>query len=476
MNLWNKLKFVKIKSGFIEDRLSNFEPTAAARRACLIVLIAGIALRVAVFTALTPLGNDNHYEVIEFIVKHHALPRSAQILQAYHPPLYHLLAVPFLMAGGIKTVQLFSLILSVATLAVTWSLIRRLAWIPERFKPWCLALPALHPQFIIFTLLVSNDTLAILLGTLIFESLLRVMQRPTLRRQAALAALLGLGLLTKATFLAFIAPVALMLGIANARAGLGTRAVALRLAGLMALAAALGCYKYVENAIYEGKPLISGLDYDWAWISTQRPTWIGPQSLFDVNVVKLVRTPIISTATAHSWPLLLYGSFWYAFIPESSFRGNLLPGFNRIGSVIYLLGLVPTFLIFVGLASWLGMLSGRRKDSQPAEERIYCGIALLTLLFNLLLIGLAGWKYDIWSVFHGRLLFPSYMALILLLAEGLRWTARRELMVSAMRAFLAGLFFCFITYYAVEIYFSTKYPANPMRFNHMPYTPDMKQR
>lgn len=436
-----------------------------ARRAYLYVLIAGLLLRVFVFFILAPQNTDAHFEIIRHIYLNHALPNSAVYNQSYHPPLYYLLATFFLNFGAFKAVQSFSLILSLATLILFFNLLRRLPWIDDRLKPWCLALPAFHPQFIQYTLFISNDTLAIFLGAAIFDQGWRCLERPTLRHQALLAALLGLGLLTKITFLAFIPPVLLLLIASAARAGIPPRTLALRLAGLILLAALIGGYKFAENTFYFGRPLVNNLDFDPGWARFQRPFWIGPATLLDINLLKLLKFPVISSATIHSAPLLLYGSFWYSFIPDSSFRTNLTD-LKWLGSAIYTLACVPTLLMLIGAL---------RCFTNRNLSRIYFVFAVSVLLLNLALVALAGWKYDIWSIFQGRLLFPAYFALVLLLGEGLGWAARRRWLLRVAGAALAGLFFVFAFYYCAEARLAVKMPV-PANCLIMPMNPiDMRK-
>ncbi len=98
-----------------------------------------------------------------------------------------------------------------------------------------------------------------MIGTLLFYQAARCLEQPSLRRQLLLAVILGLGLLTKFTFLAFCGPVALFLLLLNAGT-LPTRALAIRLVVLLSLAAVLGSYKFVENTIVHGQPFINTLD------------------------------------------------------------------------------------------------------------------------------------------------------------------------------------------------------------------------
>ncbi len=447
--------------------------SAKARRALLIILLVGIALRVVVFSVLSPRNNDDHFAVIEFIHANHAPPITGTLDLAHDPPLYHVLAALLLPLGGIKTVQTLSLVFSIATLGVMAALLARLPWLDEKLLPWCLALPAFHPQFVIYNLFVSNDTLAILIGTLLFYQAARCLEQPSLRRQLWLAVILGVGGLTKFTFLAFCGPVALFLLLLNAGT-LPKRAQAVRLAALLSLAAVVGSYKFVENAIFHGQPFINTLDFDPEWAQQQRPTWIGIRTVLDVNILELVRRPIITRFTAHSWPLTLYGSFWYSFIPESSFRTNLTP-LRFLGSVIYVFALAPTLLMMAGAAIGARALtrSGLPKAAPLREEGIFFVYASTILVMTLLLLTAAAWRYDLWSMFQGRLLFPAYFSLVVLLYEGMRLAERRRAIWLVARCAMAALYLCFFVYIVAEIQLSIVQPVSPMQRSFMPYRINM---
>jgi hypothetical protein len=254
-----------------------------------------------------------------------------------------------------------------------------------------------------------------------------------------------------------------------------------RLAMLLAIAAVVGCYKYVENFLLFGNPTVSNLDFA-DWTAKQRPTWIGVVSLFDVNVLKLFRDPTISPATVHSYPLLLYGSFWYSFVPESTFRSNLVAPFNWLGSLIYLVALCPTLLMSMGALrigrAALEALRPRpgRQNSSNSSRNVFEATLLLTLLLNVLLVISVGWIYDVWSVFQGRLLFPSYLALLMALNAGLEWTESSPIKTKLIRWLLMALYVLFVAYFLIEFWLAGVYPANPLSMDHMPYKVDMNVR
>jgi hypothetical protein len=228
--------------------------------------------------------------------------------------------------------------------------------------------------------------------------------------------------------------------------------------------------------------MVSNLDL-WDWMGDQQqPTWLGFQSLFDFNLLKLVHNPVISTSTVHSYPLMIYGSFWYSLIPESTFHGNLVPPFNRLGSMIYLVALCPTILMLVGAAR-MGLAAirlGSPTIPEPGERTrdrfVYEGSLLLTLLVNFFLILTAGWRYDVWSIFQGRLLFPSYFVLLLAFNAGMEWAESWRLRKNLIRYLMIVLIALFLAYFIVEVWLATLYPENPLRTDHMPYTISMNAR
>src|SRR5262245_22373001 len=446
--------------------------------AFLSVLVSGIVVRVVVFVQMGYFNNDNHLEVIEYVAHHWTSPHADQFSQAFQPPLYYFMAAGFFLLGDIPAVHSLSLMLSIATLLLIAHLLRQLPWINEKIQPWCLALAAFQPQFIIFSLFISNDALTIFLGALIFYQCRRVQVMPSLFNHLLLGIWPGLGLLTKAVFLVFLLPITLLLWMTARQQPSTNHQPSLRLAWVVLITIALGCYKYVENFILFGNPTISNLDL-WLWARNQQPTWIGPQSLFDFNLLKLVSNPVISPATVHSYPLMIYGSFWYALIPESTFRSNLVPPFHRLGSMIYLVALCPTLLMLAGVvrigrsAMRFGFWSLPESDQQARDRLVYEGSLLLTLLLNFFLILAVGWRYDVWSVFQGRLLFPSYFALLLAFTAGMEWAEASRLLSLIIRCLMIALIALFLAYLIVDISLSILYPVNPLRTKHLLYKIDM---
>lgn len=431
------------------------------------MVVAGLAVRLAVSANMGYLNNDNHLAVVAAVAKSWRPVHADQLGQGFHPPLYYFLAAPFYVAGGARAVHLLSLALCCATLVIVADLLRRLPWLGPAGRSWALAVAAFHPQFILFGSFISNDALALPLGALAFWQARRLQQAPSTWNHVLLATIAGCGLLTKASFLAFLLPLAAFVLWDGARRGVPVRSVARLVAVFVGIAVVLGAYKFVENAVLFGNPTISNLDLA-TWPQGQKPTWIGPASIFDFNLAKIVRFPAVTYLTAHSYPLMLYASFWYAFIPESSFQGCLTFPYDRIGSILYVAALVPTALILIGATR----IALPRRPSDP-EREIFERTALAVLALNLAIVLYTGVRSDVWSVFQGRLLFPSYVAILLALAAGIEAAAPRRWTRWIANAGLGAITALFLVYFAAEIQLARSAPADPLLTPHMRYRIDM---
>ncbi len=161
------------------------------------LLALGIALRVAVFWFLDPLNNDTgHLDIIKFVVEHRALPAATASFESYQPPLYYLLAAPLYAASGnLKWVQVLSLLFSILTLLVLYRLLYVDKLLPEpRPRLYAFLMACFLPQFVLFGLYVSNDTLAIFLGAVIVLQVVRFVAGSTIWQAVLLALLVSLGL------------------------------------------------------------------------------------------------------------------------------------------------------------------------------------------------------------------------------------------------------------------------------------------
>lgn len=405
-------------------------------------MIAAVLLRVITFVVLGPTGSDHHYEVIEAILREHRFPLATEYAQAFHPPAYYVLSLPWAMLGGARVVELFSLLLSILNVWLLFRFLRDRAWIQDdRGRLHAMALTAFLPQFVVYSILVSNDTLAMLTGTLALIAALRFESAPT-RSNAAIAGLVAaLGLLTKGTLIGQAAVLLFVIAVVSLRRLPARRAMAC-MTIFVALACILGSYKYVENQVRYGRPLVHNMDFGQMWVDEQRPTITGARSLVDVDLTKLVREPYAERrgggwSNPRSVPLLLYATFWHPYVPVSNFRGTWT-WTPFLAPATYLLAIPATLLLFIGW--WL------------VVRRPRAWIPLAFFAANLAIVLAAGVKYDAWSNFQSRLLFPAFAAIALGYAWGIEWSGRKSRAVARFVDVVSiALYAAFLLYFAIEI-------------------------
>ena len=413
------------------------------------ILVAGLLLRVVVYLVLDPSNNDPHIPIVFWILDHGFPPASDQSPMGFHPPLYYMMAAPFALLGKVKAVQFLSLVFSLANLWFIYRFIRETRLLGEGARLHAMALAASLPQFVIFGNFVSNDSLSFLIGSLCFIQAFRYIERPVNRELFLLALALGAGLLTKGTFLAFVPILGAVVLLKEMSGEKKTSARITAVVLFCLVTVVVGGYKFAENTWRMGTPVVHGLDLEPPWMAEQQGTYQGPGTLLDVNVLKLVREPFLSESTRHSYPLLLYGTFWQPYILESNLVATRNGGLTFVSRVVYLAGLPVTALILLGLGG--GVMKALRVeglDSVSGQQRL---TGILLFFFNLALVVTAGVRYDVWSCFQGRLLFPSAVGIALSLGWGVE-TVSQSLPGSArfLNGLLAGVYLLLGGYLLIE--------------------------
>jgi 4-amino-4-deoxy-L-arabinose transferase-like glycosyltransferase len=421
-------------------------------------LLGGVLLRVLLFKPLYPVNNDDHFGVIRYLLEHGVLPAADLASQGYHPPLYYLLAAPFAAVGGVRGAELVSLALSLLNL---WLLARLVATTEliatDTARRHALAFAALLPQFVVFGLFVSNDALSYPVGTSFLLVAFAYVERPSMRMLLALAAVTGVGLLTKGTFLAFVpVMVVLVLAVAWRRRVPPPRAIGFAALGL-AVALAVGSYKFIENQRRFGHPVVHMLDLPATSMPEQKGTIQGVGSFVHFDLPLLVRSPLERRVTRHSIPMMLYATTWYPYLRESNLWLSSRTQLERVLlRLLCLVGIVPTALALVGFGRVLG---GMRELGQvpalPEERYVALGRRVTAVGLFLATLGIvvsAGIRYDVWSCFQGRLLFPALFSGLLLLAAGFDGVvAWRPVMRRWLTGALAITYATFLAYFVVVV-------------------------
>lgn len=441
----------------------------------IVLLSIGIVTRCIVYAFLSPYNNDAHITIVEFLVKYKTFPNITENYLAFHPPLYYWMAAPILaLFGSDKAVQFLSLVTSIGTLIVLYRIIYRtemIAWPRARLYSFLLA--CFLPQFIMFGLYISNDSLSFFWGCLTVLIASNYLKSPGWKQGALFAVVTGLGLLTKTTFVAFL-PVLLVFVLFVQFREHRSLSKAVRTAGLFLLiSGVLGSYKFIDNYARYNNPLINSLDVP-VW-SFQMRSYQGLGSYFDFDILRLLASPSIPyeelwglknpTTTTGSYPLLLYGTFWYQLIPESNFRGAAHKPFSYLGSVIYLFALVPTAAFMLGLLRSLQRLPSfaRTFDRRKQEDRgLMCAyVAAAMLGANVALIIAALVKYHVWALMQGRYLFPSFAGALAIFAVGVEMLDRTRYGSAILKSSMIALMALFGLYLASEIGYLVLHMLSP---------------
>jgi hypothetical protein len=407
----------------------------------------GVVLRLATYFVLNPANDDDHIGVIVSFLATNRFPAIEAVPHGYQPPLYYLLAVPWTF-GGWKVVQGLSVLLSVGTLCALWAFLRDPALIPDRrARIASVALAACLPCLVYFGGYVSNDPLAFLLGAVLPLQARRYLATRARRELIGLALIVGLGLLTKHTFVAF-APVLLALVAWVERRG-GVR----RVVAAVALFA-LGGYKFAENWARYGRPLVTALDIAPPALLAQR-TIRGVRPFLDVDLATLVRSPVVDETTHRSPWLLPYLTFWR---PVPHLESGQTPAHrNRLllGAATVVLTLGASLAAAVGLVTVVrdGLVAGAGDEISAYDPRVLRLVCVALFLANLALVVAAGARSAVWSVFEGRHLLPSLPGFLVMLGLGLtRFRARGSLLSRPVEASLALLLAVFLLTYVVEAF------------------------
>lgn len=398
------------------------------------LLLAGIVLRFFLYFTLPGFGVDAHGEVINFIVEKGRLPLTREVFCAMHPPLYYLLALPFFYFDNVhsqKITQIFSLLLACGNLYLLYLLCKKL--LPNilvRNISFLLAV-SLH-SFVTFSLYVSNDTLAYFLGTCIFYALHRYIGKSDLKNEVILAALLGLGLLTKGTFLAFGPALGLVVILSLWKKEVPVKNILGRLVLFGFVTFLLGSYKYLENYYAEHRFIAHNIDFFYYMPAN---TFIGIKSILYFNLKQLVKYPTFfqgDPILEHVYPIIFYATFWYKFCePLNGFELGSRTSFKYIGSVIYIVGLIPSVLILLGaflklvsVFKFIGKLKSAEKASfeKGLEEAAWLGILVLSIL----LVIIAGVKYNVWVCFQSRLFLQAFFPIVWILYAGLNFIREKS--------------------------------------------------
>lgn len=423
------------------------------------LLITGVALRVFLYITLPPFGVDAHAEVINFLIEKGRLPLTREVFCAMQPPLYYLLAFPFFMFDSLanqKITQLLSLLLAIGNLYLLYLLCKRtLSDTLARNASFLLAV-FLH-SLVTFSLYVSNDTLAFFMGTLLLLYLHMYIQDPSQSNELIVAILLGMGLLTKGTFLAFFPPFVAVVALSLWKKEVKWGTLMFRVFVFCLLALAVGSYKYLENYYAEGRFVVHNLDF-FQYMPAN--TYLGPKSIYYFDFKSLVKNPTFQNGDPfleHVYAIIFYATFWYKFMePFNGFELGASTSFKYMGSAIYVVGLLPSVIIV--LAFLQKMYAGvrflwhfQKMPTPQFKKRLEDAAWMAILLLSILLVITAGLKYNIWVCFQSRLFLQAFFPILWLLYFGLKTMKRISIRLYVVgAASLVVVSLLYLIYYLTE--------------------------
>ena len=395
------------------------------------ILWLGIGLRILVFIVMNPENPDAHREVLDYIVKNYRLPRTHELFLACHPPLYYLTSLPFYVIGGLKLVEFYGLITSCLNLWLMSKLVKMTIKDVE-IRNLSFVLATFLGTYLIYSLFVSNDTLSVLMGTWFFYNLIKYLREQTLKNVIILSLSTGLALLTKSTFIPFIPVVLVVIFLVSIRKSFSKMIYTMLLCGT--IIGFTGTYKFIENYKTQHQFFIHNLDI--FKLPGNSIFYQGLQSYYNINIFTLIKDPNLSSRnpSIHSAPLLMYGTFWYK---HQYFENNLTfgnySGFRYIGSVFFIVGILPTILIFMGLALLIrqGLMLlfftwRQQYGTTIFWEKIFRATCLVLLLGSVATMFTGIIKYNDWAFMHTRLLAHVFYPIVLLLATGLSFVKKNK--------------------------------------------------
>jgi hypothetical protein len=404
----------------ILDKILNF---FGKESSLMTILWVGIVLRILLFIVMNPQNPDPHHEVLEFMVKSKRLPFSNELFLACHPPLYYLLALPFYILGGLKCVEFFGLITSCINLWLMSKLLK-LTIEDVLIRNVSFLLATFLGTYVIYSLFVSNDTLSVLMGTWFFYNLAKYLKNQELKYEIILSLSAGLSLLTKLTFLPFIPVTLVVIFLVRVRGSFIKMFYTMALCGTIIVVT--GTYKQYQNYRSQHQFFIHNLDI--FPLPSNSIFYQGPKSWYDANIFTLIKDPNLSSRnpSIHSAPLLMYGTFWYKHIYfENNLTFGNYSGFRYIGSLFFIVGILPTILILIGLAlmirqSFVLLFTWFKNfGTEIFWQNLFKATCIILLLGSVGTMFTGIIKYNDWAFMHVRLLVHVFYPIVLLLATGL---------------------------------------------------------
>jgi hypothetical protein len=411
----------------------------------LIFLIsAGLRLGLVIFNRDS---NDDHFAVIQLILKTDRLPEKADCWECYQPKFFHYTAAKFLQLSGLENSNPSSMILAVEMLNYTAGLITILVIglflyrLPDKnglLKGIAFGLVTLNPGLIGINSQATNDTFAILFSTLALFCTYSFLQKKRLVPFLLMLLFTILGISSKTNV--WITAIAILLALlVNAFVEKQNRVRMLWSAGLFGLLTLVisifnPLNQYISNVREYGSPILLNIDRQplpdfFLQTSAYRPGILSIQDGFftfkfiDLLVYPRNETGAVYLPTRTSLWTLLYAqvnSVHFDNWPRSwSTSGE--QGF-ALSRAIYILALLPALFLLVGGAMeiFLFLKSLIKRDPNLAAVTHF-GLTAVTFIGFVLFIILYALEYRDFSVMKEIFLYPALITFPLLFMRAGEW-------------------------------------------------------
>jgi hypothetical protein len=396
-------------------------------------------------------SNDDHFAVIQLILKTERLPEKADCWECYQPKLFHFTAAKFLQLTGQENSNPSSMILAVEMLNYTAGLITilvigmfldRLPGKNGLLKVIAFGLVALNPGLIGINAQVTNDTFAILFSTLALFCTYAFLQKKRSVTFLLMLLFTILGICSKTNV--WITAIAILLALfVKAWLEKPERARMLWSAGLFGLASlVLSIFnpfnQYISNVRDYGSPIQLNIDQQplpnfFVQTSAGRPGILSIQDgFFTFKFGDLLRYPRNENGYGYT---LTRTSLWtqlYARANSVHFENWPISwstsgeeGF-ALSRAIYILALLPTLVLLAGAATeiFLFLKSLIKHDPNLAEKTHFGLTAVIIIGFGLFII-LYALLYRDFSVMKAIFLFPAMLTFPLLFVRAGEWLSAR---------------------------------------------------
>ncbi len=401
--------------------------TVRANLAFVLILIVYVILATA-YSVIVPLGEAPdevpHFTYIRYIARHRSLPVGAQEHEGFQPPLYYFIGAVAtfwadtedyaIRANGdysfTEDLPPHNLLLHTTAesfpyrgWALAWHLIRLLSVAMGATTVWATyriaketfpadkyiaigatAFNAFLPQFLFISAVINNDNLATALSALALLVVVKILKGSRgYRYFILLGALVGLGVLAKASLLNFFVIVCTVIGVVvwqererQYTAALVRRGVILLVLVFVPFVVISGWW-FVRNQLLYGDPL------GWGLVLAANALREAPLSLADIQWLV--------------WGL--YRSFWLRWIGI------------ELELPFYMALAIPCVVALVGL-----MTLFRRKERIPPPAPLI--LSVLGFYFLMVAGSLIPWTATVLGTDQARLLYPALSAIAVFMSLG----------------------------------------------------------